>query len=827
MLLAALCLGALLAAAPRAQEADPGPDVAALRQRAAEAVADFVLAEQCATEIYGAVRHPTLSPADQVDLLEAGCAALLPWALAGPHQDDAAPLLGALAFAACTRLLAHDEVDRARALVEQAWPARTRMGYRACAFALEAAEARRRSSDWDGAQAALDFYRQLDKTAWQSDAAMQRQIAGFDLLLPCRQALLDLALGNPDEALRQLRIADGRRAGVASGMVLLEYSRSRVDYLLGTERFAAAARVADTTLEQLQDGTGVHALFSLYRDIAVLADAGADAATQATAAAGLRALLEADQAPMPQKIAEQLARWDLDRGDVAAAGAVLDRVADPGAAAADDPVLTTLRSEALLLATADRPLTEVRDRLAAQRMRQADALQGLLQHWRQIPARPGGVGFLHFLTRRDVVATLVELSLRLDPGEAGIAAALGCVLQAQAMGSLAQWFGVAVPDLAAVRRCLGERHGVLLLLPTRGRTHVFTIDRQRLGHLRLPHGAVDLRGDIDAFLEEMQQIPEPEALTPAATAAAAARLDAVAGRLAAMLLPAELQQRLAEWSALTLIGGELLQGAVAAGTDGGYLNHLPLECLPWTEPAGQPLVAGAARLGQRFAMDHCASLPLWVHLANTAPRVATTRWAALATLLEPGRAPTAADRFARATFDPALAAFGEALFLDDDADRAGLGKAAQAVGGDGVLLLVGHGGYDQERERGAYMQFTGFRLDCELVESLGRPGRPVAGLTVLAGCKTGKGPSRPGDGLANLGGAFLAAGSGAVVQSRFDLPLHRTLGLLQEAFAALRGGAGAAEAFRAARAAERNRRDALDGYRTGVVQVHGYGQRGR
>ena len=116
------------------------------------------------------------------------------------------------------------------------------------------------------------------------------------------------------------------------------------------------------------------------------------------------------------------------------------------------------------------------------------------------------------------------------------------------------------------------------------------------------------------------------------------------------------------------------------------------------------------------------------------------------------------------------------------------------------MCILTHGVNDYERERSAGLVLSSSDggpgvVFAEDVEALAMPP-----LVVLAACQAGDGPMRYGDDDAgHLGGAFLTAGSSAVVVASGNLPLGVTLDLLDRTFVEWGDGSSFAEALRRAR----------------------------
>ena len=393
-------------------------------------------------------------------------------------------------------------------------------------------------------------------------------------------------------------------------------------------------------------------------------------------------------------------------------------------------------------------------------------------------------------------------------------------MRAQVLNGLAKKLGVEVPKVASVQQQLGKGHAVLVYLPARSGTHCFVVTHDRVGYHRLADTALTIRDGIQKFVVRLRSSCTRIDPEKKAAARLAAGLRALGILIAARVMPDAVRDDLEGQQHVTVIGSELLHGPISGDADAGLLNYLPIECLPWDTKQ---------LFGQRFAVDHNVSLPVWCHLAKRVEQFTSdSELSIFGTLRRPGVAAAKADKLAgrriRAIRKP-LANGAEKLdaactlqAVLDEAKRVGQAGAARRI-----ALFLAHGGYDASSARGSFLQLHDGRLDCETAQGLGSVEQPFADLVLLAACRAAKAPTRAGDQLANLGGAFLLAGAEAVVQSRFDLTLYSTQALLAEMMRALAAGESPAEAMRRARRAG-GKRDPLDAYRTGLLQVHGCGQ---
>lgn len=404
--------------------------------------------------------------------------------------------------------------------------------------------------------------------------------------------------------------------------------------------------------------------------------------------------------------------------------------------------------------------------------------QRLFAQWRAQPLRPGGVGNLHYHSRRAVLGALLSAERAIAPDQPHRALAqLETVL---ALGTLSRRMRaepVALPTMV-----WPEGVGALAYAVVPGAAHWFACDRDGVTHCEVgldPAAVVQL----DALL---RRIARPPLGDVQAERLAAERL---ANELATQLLPPELVVRVSRWRSVVLVGDERQAAAWQA---------LPM--------AGVPLGVGKA-------VVHVPSFTLLAALQERAGKT-PVRGAPAASLL----------LFA----DPALSrAASEAWNLEDlrlrddqleilvggspgpqvrrlvreAATAEGLRVALEA--GAAQLTIVSHGVDDSQAERAAGVAVAGPEalpmLGGAEVESLRAP--PLVALGV---CGAAAGPNRVGDdGVHHLGGAFLMAGAERVVLAGGQLAVGATIELLGEFTRGVRADIGPAEALRQARAAVR------------------------
>lgn len=790
------------------------------------------------------LRFEWLAPANAVgkrgsELQKLGVETFLPWCRNTTHCDQAAHITATFARRYGERILVRGgDANQVIDLFTRVWPYRRQAAYRACELALTLADAYRLKERFVDAEHALDFCDEIvNGTAWTQWNPIEKLMVPIHRLqLECRRAALELSLGNPDgmfpHLLRADRILGSQRgtppprfaasfdAAWHSAAALLR--REEIECYVGNEQFATAATAAEEALvaaRAVGDPADIE-LAAFYLAMARSWDNTRPAAEQASALVDLEKFA-AEGSPVRQRAIVSMIELRAKLGDHAGAAKHLDQVQVDGQLLA--PRVTTAQTELMLLRDREAavPLAELRQ----QKRHQHQAFVQLLDSWRATPRRDSGVGFLHFLFRRETIGQLVAVTLRAareagaQPPESAVKEALQFVMATQTHGALAQRLGTAAPRTTALQALLPQKHGVLVFLPTRSQTHVFVITREQVAHHSLAQGAMSIREDIHGFVRLLQRATGKLTHEQARAAALAKELRATGTAVRNTLLPAPLLKRLRDWRSVTVIGSELLHGPIAGSAEAGFLNYLPIECLPWD---------GSELLGQHVAIDHNVSLPVWAKLAQQTAKLDAASPVTVFGVLNEGGKQTANvdkdDAMSRKHIKAMTDAFEHATaHLEENCTVARVKNRARSNSDNSIAIFLAHGGYDASSPRGSFLELFDGRLHCDAAQQLGSIESPVAQLVVLAACRAAKAPTRAGDSLANLGGAFQLAGAKTVVQSRFDLPLRRTEALLTDFMLRLSKGSAIAEAMRAARASG-SAGDPLDAYRTGVLQVHGFGQ---
>ncbi len=439
---------------------------------------------------------------------------------------------------------------------------------------------------------------------------------------------------------------------------------------------------------------------------------------------------------------------------------------------------------------------------AAERRRRGEALEDLfgaqVDEWRRLPPDAGGFGFLQPPARRLLLSELIHLRLT-RAGAAAAEAALMCLLETQACSVLARRRNATAGDLEAIRQhVLQPDGGVLIYLPARPQSHVFAIT-----HARVQHWLLAAENDLQHACRPLtNRLVGLTAVTDEAAAAhgIALRRDLDAARAA--LLPAALADQVRTWKCLSVVGADLMR-------------DLPFEVLPSTDAADAPL------LGEIVPVDQLPSLPWAIACARDlvqAPRSppSLTLFACIA------------PRAAASEVQSLTLTEGDLTFLQHvESKRACIGaRATVQAAADAEPTAITHFLAHEDSRDDELL--TGLSLyDGSLWhESFAkRPRR--GGLGVLSVCGAGATERRLGEGisLTSLGGALLAAGAQAVMQSRDKVLLVEHLALLDPFYRELMRQASPAAALQRARSALAGGSSLVARVRRGQFQVIGLGHR--
>jgi hypothetical protein len=618
-------------------------------------------------------------------------------------------------------------------VLDSVWPFRDQADYRACELALTLAEARRAAGDYAGVEQALDHFAGLRHSEswqdWSKHPKYGPMLPIHELVHECRRAMLELELGNPDGALHRLqtatnlqRVARATPPEDVAAVVArawraaeVEFHRTRVDCYFALGCFGPASRrrmrcwrvpsctsitrcsrcterSPSTGTEQLPGdgerapgGEGVHA----------------PREPEWRRAAQLCLLEDALHAMDPTDSDAELSAW-LDEQS---------RHLEPRA--------TTLQTGWMLRRDRTAPLPE--DRIAAQAAAQARAWQAVAASWAATPVRDGGVGFLHYLDRRDDLVQLVAITLRVGerdgkPTSEAVAKALEYVMAAQVHGAMARALRVTTPRASEVQAALRPGHAVLLFLPASAGTHVFAVTADDIEHHVLKANAMSLR-------DKRPGLPRPAAARDRARRHRGDRRRASGGATA---------HRGSGPRGHAVPGGAADTPRQLAGSHRGR-RRAPARPDLGARRCRVPQLSAARVLavGQRAAVRTA----LRDRPQRIAAGVATARSAR-----QPGRSRRRAARVrctrsGEGAVPPLVAADGAApkaavrQYLDAQCTLANVqaestaAEPAKQPAGARIAVFLGHGGYDAANERGSWFQLHDECLRCEQAQALGGPTR--------------------------------------------------------------------------------------------------------
>ena len=297
--------------------------------------------------------------------------------------------------------------------------------------------------------------------------------------------------------------------------------------------------------------------------------------------------------------------------------------------------------------------------------------------------------------------------------------------------------------------------------------------------------------------------------------------------VSAELLPAQAQQWITGWNAVTVLGTAHLGGLPPAAlrlADGGWLGaEFAVDAVPSLTLALE-LERRAPPARERATQDGSDDLDLVLFAALDPGPAALERWAGLeARAVDAVHTAALTGPFSGRDTVEDEASLRARVLLREQVTRAGV--MATPLAEIPLVHFLVHGIHLRELERQAALVLAGDAdepelLTCADVES----ALELSGVVLLSACATARGPGRPGDdSLAHLGGAFLVAGARAVVLAQSPVELDVTLGLMQIVHQRLGLGDSPAEAMRVARAAALTSSNALEAYVAAQYSVIGLG----
>ena len=408
------------------------------------------------------------------------------------------------------------------------------------------------------------------------------------------------------------------------------------------------------------------------------------------------------------------------------------------------------------------------------------AFDDMLEQWERTPVRPGGVGFLNSQERLTVLDVLIRAQLAGAEGEAEVRAALENLIRAQSRGTLARELGATSCTVEEVRSELVDADSlVLIYLPTPLRTHLFALRTDSLEYFELAG-----EHEIDVPRREFQALLQTP---PADDETRLPRLASLGHELSRLLLPQRVRELHRLGRALTIIGAE-------------NLGWLPFEALPFD----------SLPLWMQAPISYLPSLPIGMKLLER-DRAQPAIWDRdLLLLADPTIDPSVHARWPEleqlaldsVQLSELASGFEPSRIETLSADAATPEAFFQSLAAHSPRLLhvFAHGVRDPERERSAGLVLAGTPNDSGILWPEHIESNPMPPVVLLSACGAARGPKRFGDdGVSHLGGAFLRAGTTAVVLSRTDVD-SRVARVLSEQFTrALSQGATSSEALHYAR----------------------------
>ncbi len=643
---------------------------------------------------------------------------------------------------------------------------------------------------------------------------VQSAEAELELTPPFRALLLSMSgdlfleFGVPDRAEEpnllafELALQELQSERPNWGVVFLVHAR-RFKQLLAVERYRDAADVVeglkadldwDTVFEGRDPGGAARerATLDTYAGVAWAALAATEPEVEARAREALERVLAEPRALQADRFtaAGRLAHLAIRRGDLASAADLLAMLR----LESQEPSARVLpREEATWLASLEAALAE---RAGVGR---AEALERLghsfrdLMEERRDAQRPSGVGYFRYARARLVLQELVALS---TPKEG-----LAWMIEAHAVGTLWQALGKPRPSTESVlARIVSPGIGCIVYVNGESRAQCLVVD-EKGGVGRFDLGdAHEVTRLAREFMAALQQ-------DPAAAGPARARTLATDGAaLAAILFPEPVRKSLRRWSAVRIVGRDLLE-------------FLALEALP---------VLDDKALGLTHAVSDLPSLAIAVALAE---RVPPGKPGPPLLVVVPAVSGAVRDRFGLTPLElskRSVEALRESAdrpleFLrEEEATVAGLEQALARE--PAWLHLFAHGIRDDTRELRPIVVLAPDTRDPDgylTVESVRGMRSPE--LVVLSVCGSGDGGERTGDsGAGHFGGAFLAAGARCVLLSPEQVRLSAALAMGGALYASLRDDHTPAEALRRARVVLAADARWADPFHWALMQAYGF-----
>lgn len=472
---------------------------------------------------------------------------------------------------------------------------------------------------------------------------------------------------------------------------------------------------------------------------------------------------------------------------------------------AGDPTSKRVQLEALSARLAVESEMSI-EALEAHRKELLEALEDLFQRWEDTPLLAGGLAYLHFGNRRQVLSDAFHITLATQPSVEAAAACFELLLDAQLLGTQSRRLELAKPSLEQIASRLGD--GLLLsYLSGPDRSHLLVVDGSEVEHHLLPK-AIELEALRSNLLEVLRQSPRSDSW-----AGRVDRKELLAKRSNALrraLIPSSVLERMTDQRPI------IIEGL-------GSLGYLPFEALA--------LKSGPSPnyLGLHHPLIYWPSIPVGVWLGRELEDAEGAE--KLLLLADPAVDSEDSVRPALDLGERDLQSITSSWPSGQVESLLGNGASLESLRSSlrrelpAAVQFIVHGTYESSRERPAGLRLAQSGAEesalwCEDVESLAWPR-----LVILTACGGARGPRRRGgDGLSQLGGAFFGRGARVVVASHVDIALQASLELMSEFHGELRRGRGPAEALLDGRRSLASGSEFEDPFYWALVHVNGAGQ---
>ncbi len=673
---------------------------------------------------------------------------------------------------------------------------------------------------------ALELPDECERIALAVRGATPKSDPGMLIEVDAMLARLAIQDGRLEVAERSLEQAEERLSTMppesVADSIAFNVRKRRIELALASDRTQEVIRLASTWLESGD--------LSPMDEAAVWLDLASAEFDEEVETPGIlrasRTSLEGARAALTQmeqpdgasslwaRLELQQARVELDDGELDTAEDFLGRAGDwiPGAEEAgarsfDHRVLATLTAElALARGLTGSALDSASSRLSA----------SLAQTEKEAAARAlpdDGLGPLHFRNVRASLATWARLEVARLGEKEGVDSALGWWVRFQALGALSRRCASPVPSITQLGSTFLEgQRGLLWFMFDEKSSVLLVIDESDRRLVEVP--GLDVSQSLrNNYLASLLTVP-PEAGSVRELILEEERTRA--RELSRRLIPRVAEEALIRWKGASLVGLDIL-------------GPLPVAYLP----------VGTDRLGEHLPFEVVPSVPLAVQRGLNSSRGQADR--SIDCLIVGGVTPSV--ELSRSQPEVTALPLTDRMLKDLSGgfqsvislrgSSATKSNLAQFWPDSRLLQFVVHGVPAESPATGVALVLQpdlegDGQLDRTEVVQLGRDSLAPE-MVLLTACRSATGPMRRGgEGSTDLAGAFLEAGSSAVVVSDSDLSLGAAMEWSRDFHQALLGGSlTAANAAHVAyrKAFARHGEDAP--FRAGLLKVVGLGQQPR